>query len=338
MNLFITGANGFVGRQLIERLLSNHPDTAITCLAPNPGADVRVIPDSQSETDRYYQSLSDRGITIVRGDITTQSVFASDFTSPTLDAVIHLAANNVKSSSADHLMAINGSGTHNVLTRLGESLNGARVVLTSTFDVLEPKSYPSQPPDESYQPAPTTHYGRSKHQAEKALHAAAEKLNFTPITLRLSSVYGPTSRTGAVYDAWRFVTERSPFARIDFPGHCGVVHVEDVVRILIEKAIGSESPQQLYHIAESESPTVGSIMALFAQSCGLSGPKLPIPRLAGHILWLPGLRRLVPSQLKAVTTDSFRCDTTRIHQEFPDAWHRLADEIEMLTHVYGGNL
>ncbi len=331
---FITGGDGFVGRVLVARLLARHPDAQLTCLAAPAASDVRVASGHRADGAAYWAGLRARGVRVVEGDLTACPAFpVTDLDAP--QVIFHLAANNLKASGEARLMAINRDGTRNLLETWGEQVRGARVIYTSTLDVLEPRTYPQQPPGEAAVPQPVSAYGHSKWAAETAIRAGVNAQGYTPVILRLSSVYGAESRAGLIYELWRMVSGGRLLSRFDWPGRCSVVHVDNVVDLLERSAFGPALRHDLYHVAEPGSVAVGALLRWLGNAGGGGQvTPLPVPRALGRLVWLPGLRQWVPAALKSVLSDSFVADATRVQAEFDGTWRRVQEEIPALVNAF----
>lgn len=147
----VTGATGFVGRNVVERLLQE-PDLGVRCL---------VRPDSDCSALSHLQER----VHFVQGDITRPQSLPPAFDDAS--AVINLAGyREFWSATRTHYYVINQQGALNVFQAC---LNAGvdKVVQVSTplaFGV--PKQLPF---DESSTPGQhPSHYGRSKHLDDEA--------------------------------------------------------------------------------------------------------------------------------------------------------------------------
>ncbi|GAA3726896.1 SDR family oxidoreductase [Gordonia hankookensis] len=103
---FITGGSGFIGRRVIERLLTVEPDARIHALVR-----AQTLP-------RFSQMLTDMDatgqVTPVIGDVTTPGLAVGGAELPDIDHVIHLAAIYDMTADADAQQAANVEGTARV--------------------------------------------------------------------------------------------------------------------------------------------------------------------------------------------------------------------------------
>ena len=177
MNSLITGAAGFIGHRLVERLLlEGH---TLTLLVRHP--------------ERIAPSIRDRAL-VLQADITrAEEVEAAFSKAPRPDIVFHLAACIDFAASAATMRAVNVEGTRHVLSccRRHKVL---RLLFTSSTEAAGPSKAQDPLPDEETSVRPVNGYGRSKADAEAFLLAVNEPSSGTRILIpRLGDVYGPES-------------------------------------------------------------------------------------------------------------------------------------------------
>lgn len=172
-SILVTGANGFVGRELcldaLRRGLHVRGATRTACELPE-GAESAVVGSVDGETD---------WTTALRG----------------IDVVIHLAArvHVMKEAAADPLaefIRVNLHGTER-LARQAASTGVTRLVYVSSIKVNGERTGDGRPFSENDIPAPQDAYGISKWQAEQALHRIARETGIEVVIVRPPLVYGP---------------------------------------------------------------------------------------------------------------------------------------------------
>ena len=172
MRIFVTGANGFVGRHLVRHLLeSGHEVTAGVRLlgsAPSGSSEV-VVGDIGSGTDWSG---------ILEGQ----------------DVVIHLAArvhvmNDTSTDPLSEFREVNSFGTEK-LARAAVSQSVARLVFLSSLKVNGEATY-GTPYTAFDTPRPIDPYGVSKHEAEIALRRVERETGIDVVIVRTPLVYGP---------------------------------------------------------------------------------------------------------------------------------------------------
>ncbi|HCL00049.1 MAG TPA: hypothetical protein DHW42_08110 [Candidatus Marinimicrobia bacterium] len=209
LNILVTGATGFVGRQLVPALLQK--GWTVSCLARSTSH----RPDNFNDAVNWFS-----------GDLLDKQSLVKACVG--IDAVVHLGG-AIKASGAKTFFLINVEGTRNILEALVQAGNPhARFIYFSSQAALGPA--PTQKPlTEESKPHPVSAYGRSKFQAEQIVHEYSKQLHC--IILRPSVVYGPGDRESlAFFKMAKFHIN----PRIGFkPKYIDIIHVGDLVRVIL---------------------------------------------------------------------------------------------------------
>jgi nucleoside-diphosphate-sugar epimerase len=207
----ITGATGFIGTTLAERLLGR-------------GDSVRALVRDPARADE----LRSMGAELVAGDVNRPDSLADAV--PDVDAVVHLAG-LVKAVTREDLFAVNAEGTRS-LASAAVRTGCPKFVLVSSLAAAGP-SAPGRPRAENDRPAPVSSYGQSKLAAEQAVRSFATALDASII--RPPIVYGPRDK--------EFLPSLFRLARTGIVLKSGmaekrysIVHVQDLVELIISAA------------------------------------------------------------------------------------------------------
>jgi nucleoside-diphosphate-sugar epimerase len=183
MNCVVTGAAGFIGSHLCERLLADgHAVTGIDCF-----------------TDYYPRSVKERNLAGLRGQrhFTFRELDLSLGVPPEMLAgaewVFHLAAMAGLTRSwldFDTYARHNLTATHRLLEALRGSPTLQRLIYSSTSSVYG--KYASG--DETLPTKPSSPYGITKLAAENLCRVYGEEHGVPAVVLRFFSVYGPRQR------------------------------------------------------------------------------------------------------------------------------------------------
>jgi nucleoside-diphosphate-sugar epimerase len=252
MNIFVTGATGFLGKTIVKRLISeNYAITAL--LMPDE-------PDSGLERSR-----------IVRGDITVPETLKSKMDGN--DAIIHLAGSVGYGLRMKTCLRINKEGTYNVVREAIQS-GIRRFIHFSSVSVYGRISGVSITEDFPMKKIGDP-YGDTKIDAENVLNEFAEDgLDLTIV--RPTVIYGPGDD--------KFLPKlmenmRSGKARIigDGGNSVDLIHVDDVADFtsLIlrdERTIG-----RVYNLTNPENPTWKEMLNVIASEMDLPAPEKHIP-------------------------------------------------------------
>ncbi len=182
----VTGAAGFIGSHLVDRLLEL-------------GAHVTAFVRYNSRNDAgLLELLGDRkkDIRIVFGDI--RDLVAVRKTSQDVEFIFHLAALIGIPYSylhPDEVIAVNTIGTLNVLTAARES-RATRVVATSTSEVYGTALY--VPIDEKHPKQPQSPYSASKIAGDALALSYYLSFDLPVVILRPFNTYGPRQSDRAI--------------------------------------------------------------------------------------------------------------------------------------------
>ena len=170
--LFITGANGFVGRRLVRRL-NDAPFKPVTCLSRQPRYDGRAAGGSAEETVGDTAPATTESAAVcqwVCGDVRDADSYAGHLEG--VDTVVHLAALTGKQRPKDHF-AVNAEGTR-ILLQQCRRAGVRRFLHASTIAVKFP--------DITHYP-----YAQSKAKAEEAVRTSGLSYTIIRPTIVLGS-------------------------------------------------------------------------------------------------------------------------------------------------------
>jgi UDP-glucose 4-epimerase len=257
--VLVTGGAGFVGANLVRRLLDR-------------GCEIRILDDFRTGREEY---VADLGVDVVRGEIGDTALVAK--LAGDADAIIHLAAaGSVVDSVADPVANFdtNVRGTFSVLNaaRLADI---GRVVFSSTGGALIGNAEP--PVNEGSLPKPISPYGAGKLAAEAYCHAFAKSYGMTTVALRFANVYGPYSghKKGAVTVFLRALHEGRPL-RIYGDGSASrdFMYVDDICRGIELGLTRDLAPGTVAHLATGVETSVSGLADACRRVVGL--PDHPI--------------------------------------------------------------
>jgi NAD dependent epimerase/dehydratase len=183
--VFVTGAGGFIGSQLVEQLVRQ-------------GANVRALVRYNGRGDRGWLEHSDvrDDVEIVSGDISDYHFVHDAMTE--VDVVFHLAALIAIPFSYKAPMLyqrVNVEGTGNVL-QAARMLGTPRVVQTSTSEVYGTARY--VPIDEEHPVQGQSPYSASKIGADKLAESYYRSFDLPVVVVRPFNTYGPRQSVRAV--------------------------------------------------------------------------------------------------------------------------------------------
>lgn len=218
MRVAVTGGAGFIGSNLVDRLLDAGHD--VVCYDNLATGQMRFL-EKASASPRF---------SFVRGDTLNQAALAQSMEG--VDLVFHLAANaDVRHGTERPRKDLeqNTIATFNVL----EAMRGAgvrRIAFASTGSVYgEPATFPT--PEDAPFPLQTSLYGASKLAGESLIQAYSEGFGFQGYIFRFVSVLGERYSHGHVFDFCRSLRADPSELRVLGDGHQrkSYIHVHDCI-------------------------------------------------------------------------------------------------------------
>lgn len=256
MNAAVSGATGFVGGHLVERLRAR--GAHVTGLARSVGG---------------AEALAARGCRVVRGDLDSDDALRALVLGA--DVVFHVAGLVAARDEAEFLRVNrDGSARMAAACRAG---GAGRLVLVSSLAVTGP-SAPGYPLDECAPPRPVTPYGRSKLAGEEAVRVSG-----VPFTIvRPPAVYGPEDRQ------WLRLFRLARHGVVPLLGdgrqELSLVHAADLADALVAAAMAPATLGRVYHAAHETALTQADLARGIARAVGVRARLVRIPSLAVRAL------------------------------------------------------
>ena len=257
MTVLVTGATGFVGGHLVERLVKEKEK--VRCLAKK-GSDTSL--------------LEGLGVEIVYGDLLDKESLKTAVSG--VDTVYHLAAlaRLYTGLTPDDYNRVNAEGTRNLLEACTGKIK--HFVYTSSADAVGP-SRDGRPCDESTPCQPVNIYGESKLASELICKEYAAK--GVPITvIRPPMIYGPRCM---LHLKRLFKLVKTGFYPVMGDGQALMefCYVGNVVEGLILAARSKQAIGQTYYISDERSYTITEVLNAIAgaENVKLRIIHLPVP-------------------------------------------------------------
>ena len=186
MKILITGANGFVGSHLCEKLLKDGDDVFALVRSP----------------EKFTVIKEDR-LSVIKGDLNQDSLSWIDLLPDDLQTCVHTAG-IVHSYLPEEFYRVNADGTENLVNSLKKRFTQLHFILISSLAASGP-SLGTTIRTELDMDFPVSVYGRSKKKAEELLSINA------PASWQLSVIKPPMvigPRDPAVLDIFKMVQGR----------------------------------------------------------------------------------------------------------------------------------
>lgn len=269
MQIYLTGAAGFIGSHLAERLVARGHRVV--------GLDNFDAFYASSIKEENLSSLRDNDkFTLHRGDILDAALVAR--TLADCDVVCHLAAlAGVRPSVADPLRyhQVNVDGTLQLL-EVCRTIGIKRFILASSSSVYGARSnLPFREDDACDQPA--SPYAATKRAAEHYVHTYAHLLGLQATVLRFFTVYGPRQRPEmAIHKFARLMQQGQPIPFFgDGTSARDYTYIDDVINGTVAAVERNASGYSVYNLG-GEQPT--TLTQLIAELEGTMGRRAVLSR------------------------------------------------------------
>ena len=260
MKALVTGANGFVGHAVWQRL--------------NAMSGVQAV-----GSVRRAAAFTDTGASVVAfGDLSAQTDWSEALAG--VEAVVHAAARvHVMDDAATDPLAecrrVNVQGALH-LARQAAAAGVRRFVFISSIKVNGESTLPGQPFTADDVPAPQDPYGVSKMEAEQGLRELAAETGMEVGIIRSPLVYGPGVK--ANFAALMRAVQRG------WPLPLGAVHnqrslvaLDNLVDFIVTCITHPQAANQTFLVSDGQDLSTTELVRGMAQAAGVSARLLPVP-------------------------------------------------------------
>ena len=289
--VLVTGAAGFIGGALVQRILRSQQDVKIVGIDNlNDYYDVSLKEYRLGLCDEA-QAESGSSFRFVRGDIADKAFVDGIFRDHRPDIVVHLAAQaGVRASinQPDAYIASNLVGFYHILEACRHSYDGGaagvrHLVYASSSSVYGgSRNVPFSAEDRT--DAPVSLYAATKKSNELMAHAYARLYDIPSTGLRFFTVYGPAGRPDMAYFGFTDRLRAGQKIRIFNYGNCqrDFTYVEDVCEGILRVMQGAPSraqgedglpvpPYALYNIGKGQPDKLLDFVRVLAEELVRAG-------------------------------------------------------------------
>ena len=296
MRVVVTGAAGFIGSPLVDRLVADRH--AVTALVRREPVD---------------QSLRDRGVDVITGDVRDEQAVERAVSGA--EVVYHLArAKGHGAAPASEVQSTNVDGT--AIVADVSSRSGVRLLVNCSSVAVYGNRVRDAMIDEETPLHPDSAYGRSKVAAEALLRSRAHG-GIAVVIARITAVLGPRCRS--------WLPLMRSIARHELPvigAGANWHHPADVADIVDGLVLcGSSTSTGTYNLAGPEPVTLRDLMTCVADTLGAKRPRsIPAAPVDWYLRLNSGVERYTGHELPRVAGASFlssdrRFDLTRANRE-----------------------
>lgn len=282
MRILITGATGFVGCSLVERLSEEGCNITVlvrqlTSIFPK---DVLQVADCElknwllndlSFNGKMYQALH------------------------SIDVVIHLAArvHIMKDEASDPLREFRKVNRDASLTlaEMAAKIGVKRFIYLSSIGVNGDKS--SSPFSELDEPLPHNDYAVSKYEAEHGLLNLAKQTGMEVVIIRPPLVYGPGVRANFA-SMMKWVNKDVPLPFGSIHNRRSLVALDNLVSFIIHCIEHPEAANEIFLISDDEDVSTPELLQKVAKSLGKQIRLIPVP-----VSWMAFAAKLIGKKAMA---------------------------------------
>ena len=255
--VFVTGAGGFIGGHLIQRLLREK-------------CNIRAL--VRSRVSRHQWSSE---IEVFDGDILDKKRMRNAVSG--CDTIFHLAGKvhdlSEKGGNDESHRTVNIGGTRNVLE--GAVAAGiSRFIFFSSVKAMGEGG--DRCLDESAEPEPVTPYGKSKLAAEKLVHEYGCRFGIHTVCLRFPLIYGP----GVKGNLQRMMVriESGIFPPLpEFGNKRSLIHYHDAIQAAVLAASKTEAAGKTYIVTDGRAYSSRELYVLMCRVAGKAIPNWTLP-------------------------------------------------------------
>ena len=260
MKILVTGASGFVGRALVERLARDGEHTVVATVRRPPS---RSVPAVEYAIVGDLNPSTEWGA-VVRG----------------CDVVVHAAArvHLMKDPATDPLAEfrrVNVQGTLN-LARQAMACGVRRFVFVSSIRVNGGETVPDRPFEPDDEPAPVDAYGRSKLEAELGLRKLLGDAGVGWVIVRPPLVYGPHVQANFLR-MMRWLQRGLPLPFAGVQNQRSLIALDNLVSLLHRCSVHPSAADEVFLAADGEDLSTAELLRRMGAALGTRARLIQVP-------------------------------------------------------------
>ncbi|BEP18349.1 NAD-dependent epimerase/dehydratase family protein [Pyrofollis japonicus] len=260
MRAIVTGAAGFIGSHLVDRLLEE-------------GYTVIGIDNlSAGRLENLDNAIGSPSFRFIRGDLLRPDEWLEAFRD--VDIVFHLAANpEVRHSVREPLDHYHQNVTVTMHVLEAARQNNVKLVVFASSSTVygDPEKIPTP---ETHPLRPISIYGATKAAAETMCLTYARLYGMKCLVLRYANIVGPRLRHGVIYDFIMKLKENPMMLEIlgDGSQRKSYLYVDDAVEATlraVEHVLEAGKREEVYNVGNTDWVTVREIADIVVETMGL---------------------------------------------------------------------
>lgn len=260
MRVLLTGATGFVGRGLLERMSTQvnlELVAAVRKLVPGLPGNVASLQVSGLEADADWRKALDGAQVVIHSA-----------------ARVHVM-HDTSSDPLAEFRKVNVEGTLNLARQAAEA-GVRRFIFISSIKVNGEGTPVGSPYIADAQPAPVDPYGISKMEAEQGLRAIAAETGMDVVIIRPTLVYGPGVKANFLsMMRWLHKSVPLPFGAIH--NRRSLVALDNLVDLIVTCIDHPAAANQTFLVSDGEDLSTTELLRRMATALGKPARLLPVP-------------------------------------------------------------
>jgi nucleoside-diphosphate-sugar epimerase len=258
--ILVTGSTGFVGRALIDKLLSDS------------GHGLRAV--TRNSIDTSFGAVE----TVEVKDLSSSTDWTIALKK--VDVVIHLAArvhvmNDMSLDPLTEFREVNVEGTLN-LARQAVAAGVKRFIFISSIKVNGELTQLGHPFKADDAPAPIDPYGISKMEAEHGLQILAAKTGMEVVIIRPVLVYGPRVKAN-FFNMMKWLNRSIPLPLGAIHNKRSLVAIENLVDLINTCVSHPKAANQIFLVSDGNDLSTSELLRFMAVALRKSLVLLPVP-------------------------------------------------------------
>ena len=276
MNILLTGASGFLGSSLLEKICQRNEDSVYAVSRTTP-----KFVDANYNFQRIGELY----------DVDWEKILVGK------DVVIHTAALTDGISAAGPIKAkefqrVNVDATLKLAVAAMKS-NVRRFIFISSIKVNGELTLPGEKFSEQQKPAPSDLYGSSKLEAEIQLFKACKDSKMEIVIIRPPLIYGKGVK-GNFAKLIKLSRLRIPLPLGALSNHRSIVSVDNVIDLIIVCCKHPSAANEVFMVSDQKSLSVTELLSLLSKASGSNLILFPIPaKFLNFMFKIIGKKRLV---------------------------------------------
>lgn len=262
MKILVTGGAGFIGSNLVDRLLGGEHSV--------------IVYDNYSTGREQFleQANTSPNLKLVKADVLDLPELERAMRG--CDFVFHLAANADVRFGTDHPrkdLEQNTIATFNVLEAMRAN-SVRRIAFSSTGSIYgEPEIFPT--PEDAPFPIQTSLYGASKLAGESLIQAYCEGFDFQAHIFRFVSILGERYTHGHVFDFYKSLKSNPGELRVLGDGHQrkSYLYIQDCIDAMLLAIQRAQDKVNIFNLGTDEFCEVNNSIGWITSHLGVT-PKL----------------------------------------------------------------